>query len=465
MFLCYIVVGVCCLLPNQLACIETTCLFPTTSGYVIHANHFCDEALSFTMGYLDIWSNIIPNETAAIPVIISYWDSHTSPAVYIAVFGVLIAFINCWNIKFYGEFEFVAGTLKMFLVTLLVIVGLVIDLGGAETERLGFHYWKVSPFIPKYTTGNLGKFAAFWKALSSVVYAYGGVQGICLLCGETEYPRRTIYRTGKRVFVRVLSLYLSAVLIVTMIANPRDPKIANSSGNATSSPFVVSIQRAGIKVLPHIINAIVLSSAFSAANLQLLKVSRTLFALAGKKQAPKIFLKVNRHGIPYVGVGFACLFLSLAFMSVSSGSSTVFSWFQNITSSNILISWCLIAFNHIMMTRAMKAQGYSRDMLPYKFKGGQYCSWISLFFSMLFLLTGGFPCFIKGNFEFSELFTAYFVIPLAFCLYVFWKLLKRTKFRKATDVDLKLLFQDVEDKPEPPFPKITGWRMITYLWD
>lgn len=34
-----------------------------------------------------------------------------------------------------------------------------------------------------------------------------------------------------------------------------DPRLLGGTGNAASSPFVIGMQRAGITVLPHIINA------------------------------------------------------------------------------------------------------------------------------------------------------------------------------------------------------------------
>lgn len=463
MLLGYFFVGIVVLF-NQMAICEVSCLMPVTSGYVKHASFFGDEALGFSMGWLDVYSNLLPNELSATAVVMTYWTD-VNPGVFIACFGVFIVAVNCYNIRWYGEIEFFFGCLKILLVTGLIITGVIIDLGGVPgQERLGFHYWKEGAFNEKYTTGGLGQFAAFWKALSSIVYSFGGVQAICLLSGETKHPRRATYRAATRVFTRVFVMYFLTVFVLTLVVSSHDEVIASPTGNAAGSPFVVAMKNAGIRVLPHIINGVVLTSALSAANLQVLKSSRTIYALASKKQAPQIFLKTNKKGLPYIAVAFSCIFIPLAFMSINSASSEVFSWFQSLTSSNILISWCLISFNHILMSRAMKAQGYSRDMLPYKFKLGEFGAWFSLFFLVLFLLTGGFPVFIKGNFVFADFFTAYFVIPLAFVLFTSWKIVKRTKWIPATEVNLEALFQDVKDMPEPPYPKLKGWQWLTLLW-
>lgn len=254
------------------------------------------------------------------------------------------------------------------------------------------------------------------------------------------------------------------VFILSMIVPYDDPVIAKPSGTASASPWVRAISLAGIKVLPHIINAVVLTSALSAANLGIIKASRTLYALASKKQLPKVFLKVNKHGLPYVGVTFASCFLPLAYLSVSNTSTSVFSWFQNISSSAILYNWIVIAVNHIAMHRALKRQGFSRNNLPYTFYGGRYAGFYSLFFSIIFLLTGGFPVFIHGYWDFATFFSAYFVIPLGLVLFVFAKLFFKTEYIRPSEVKLKPLFYDVQNRPEPNFTKLRGWRWLTLLW-
>lgn len=461
MLLAYIFVGL-VVGTSQMCVTECACLMPVTSGYIRHSEHFIDDALGFMMGWTDIYSSLIPNELSAVSVVMRYWTD-LNPAFWITVFGVACVVINSYSVKWYGEVEFVFGILKASLIVILIITGLVIDLGGTG-DRIGFRYWiDPGPFNSLYTVGNLGKFAGFWKALSSVVYSFGGVQSICILAGEAEYPRRAIHKAAKRVFVRVFLLYLLAVFIITLIVPSNNDQIASPTGTASASPFVIAMQ-GHIKVLPHYINAIVCSSAFSAQSLSTIKGSRTLFALAAKGQAPKIFLKVNKKGLPYVAVIFSVSFIPLAYMSVSKGSNVVFSWFQKITSSNLLLNWTVIALNHIFMTRALKAQGYSRNDLPYKFRGTEYASYFSLFFSLLFLITGGFPNFIHGHFDFGDFFGSYFIIPLAIILYVLYKFIKKSKLKKPEEVDLANLFKDVELYPEPEYPKLKGWEYITLLW-
>ncbi|EEQ37775.1 putative dicarboxylic amino acid permease [Clavispora lusitaniae] len=461
--LCYFFIGL-VVLASQMCATETACLMPVTFSYIKHSNHFISQSFGFAVGWTNIYAAIMPSELSAVAVIMTYWSS-LNPAVWVAVFGIVVVATNCYKIRWYGEIEFFFGCLKILLVLGLILIGLIIDLGGVPgQDRIGFRYWKEGAFNWKYFDSDTGRFIAFWKTLNSVVYSYGGVQGIALLAGEVEYPRRAIHRAAKRVFARCFLMYMSTIFVLTLIVSSKDPLIASSTGNAAGSPFVVAIRRAGIKVLPHIINGVVLTSALSATNLGVLQSSRALFALASIGQAPKIFLKTNRKGMPYYALLVSVIFLPLAFMSASHAASTVFSWFQSITSSHLLVNWITISLNHIRMSKAMKVQGYTREDLPYSFPGTTYASWFSLFFSTLLLLTGGFTNFIHGKFYFPSFFSAYFIIPLGIVLGIFWGIVKKSFLIKPEDVDLKTLFDDVKERPEPEYPKLKGWQWLTLLW-
>ncbi|CCH43732.1 dicarboxylic amino acid permease [Wickerhamomyces ciferrii] len=450
---------------NQMALAEVAALMPVTAATIRHLEQFVDPAWGFAYGWIYVYTMVVPGEVSAAALIISYW-SDINQAVWITIVIAIIIAINSYNVRFYGEVEFVFAMIKICLLIGLIIVSIVITAGGAPShETIGFRFWKKSNIFKEYiTTGSLGKFAGFWKTFTVVVYSYGSVQAVPNLAAEVKNPRRTVFTACKRIFYRVSILMLIIVFCLTLIVSSDDPKIANSSGNASSSPFVIAMNNAKIKVLPHIVNAAVLTSAFSAANACIVNTSRALFALAVKHQAPKVFLKTNKHGNPWVGNLFAFALLPLAYMNVSKKAADVFSWFQALGSSNLLLGWILISANHIHLKRAMKAQGIPNERLPHTLRFATPAAWISGIFSFILLLTGGFANFIHGNFQISSFFSSYFVIPLSLCLYFGWKFAKGTRYYRPHEVQLEALFKDAEENPEEPAPKLTGWRWITLLW-
>lgn len=134
--------------------------------------------------------------------------------------------------------------------------------------------------------------------------------------------------------------------------SPSDPSLDLSS-TAAKSPFVIAIKvsseddlnskkflinknkNAGIPALPSVINAALLTSAWSAGCADLFVSSRALYGLASRGQAPRIFLTTRKSdGLPWVAVLFCGSFSLLSFMAASKGEGgTVFGYCKNHTSS------------------------------------------------------------------------------------------------------------------------------------
>lgn len=107
-----------------------------------------------------------------------------------------------------------------------------------------------------------------------------------------------------------------------MIVSSADESLG-SAGDASASPYVVAFENAGIKILPHIINGVILVSAWSAGNSYAYASVRTLYSMALSGRFPKIFTKINRLGLPWVATVLTLAVGALAYLSVSSGASQV----------------------------------------------------------------------------------------------------------------------------------------------
>lgn len=140
-----------------------------------------------------------------------------------------------------------------------------------------------------------------------------------------------------------------------------DPNLGISSGTAQQSPFVIAFERAGIKALPSVINAVLVTSAFSCGLAVVFLASRVLYGLAEDGHAPAAFLRTNRFGSPYLAVAASVILLPLVYLSLGSNSSVAFGWFVNIATVAALISWIVIEVTFLRFFYAMKFQGISRD--------------------------------------------------------------------------------------------------------
>lgn len=160
----------------------------------------------------------------------------------------------------------------------------------------------------------------------NALFAYMGSELVGVTFGEAKNPRKVVPQTIKRTFWRLLIFYVGSVFVIGLIVRADDPDLlaANKrSTSASASPFVVAINRANIKILPDIINASLLMFVMSAANSDLYIGSRTLYALAAEGKAPRIIMRTNRLGVPYVASAICALFCGLAYLTVDSGSKQV----------------------------------------------------------------------------------------------------------------------------------------------
>jgi amino acid transporter len=145
-------------------------------------------------------------------------------------------------------------------------------------------------------------------------------------------PRVSVTKAIKRIFIRIAMFYIVGMLIIGMLVPYDNDQLLQSTGTAASSPFVLAFNLAGIKVLPSIINAGVLTSAFSAANSGLYGTSRQLYGLAIRGQAPKIFAKTTKKGLPIYALILPTAFMALSYMALGAGASTALNWLSNLTS-------------------------------------------------------------------------------------------------------------------------------------
>ncbi|RDL37582.1 uncharacterized protein BP5553_05015 [Venustampulla echinocandica] len=447
---------------------ELSALAPLTGGIIRHAENFVDPALSFAQGWNLIYNYLIglPAEIVAAAVIVQFWSTINS-AIWITIFAVLIIICNVLFVRVYGELEFTFATLKIILIVGLNIMALVITCGGGPDHHpLGFQYWRnPGPFVDFLGyTGSLGHFMGFYTIFSNAVYAYAGVENISLAAAETRAPRRSIPIAAKRIFWRVLLFYVLSIFMVGLVVPSNDENLLTSTGTAAQSPFVIAATRAGIKVVPSIINAVVLTSAWSAANGGLLGGSRTLYGMAREGHAPKIFLRINRMGVPYVGVAFLSLFLCLGYMTTTSSAAIVFGWLQRLVAVAALVNWIIITTVYLRFYYACKKQGIDRSELPWKGPLQPYAAWTSLIACSILLLTGGYIVFIHGFWDPQTFISSYINIPIVLLLYFGYKFIKKTKIIPLADVPIKHFIDFANANPEPPPKPNTGLRRFNFLW-
>ncbi|KAF8956961.1 general amino acid permease 1 [Flammula alnicola] len=448
---------------------------PISGTFPHFAARWVDPALGFATGWNYFYTNAIstPVEITAAVILLTFWDTNAPSshiAGYTAIICVLVCLINIFGVRYFGESEFIFAVIKLTLIIGLLITGLVIDLGGGPNhERIGFRFWKNPGAIARsgLEPNHIGwdRFLAILGVLVQAAFSFQGMELVVIAASETESPRRNIAKAVRRVFYRILVFYILGILMIGMLVAYNDADLLSLQGNntAASSPFVIAIKRSGIRVLPHIVNACIFTSAFSAGNSFLFCSSRVLYGLALRGQAPKIFAYCTKKGLPLAAVLGASAFSFLSFMSVSSGSNTVFNWFVNLSTTGGFTSWFVMNVTYIFFRRGMLAQGYDLTKNSYHNRFQPYIAYWGAGWTLFFILINGFKVF--WAFNASGFFTAYVNIPIFVVLYVGYKVTKRTKFWKPLEMDFVTGIPTPEETetPEVP-PKNFGERVAAIVF-
>ncbi|KAH8089362.1 putative amino acid permease [Filobasidium floriforme] len=442
---------------------EMAAVIPTAGGFPHFAARFIDPALGFALGwnYAVGYALSVASELSACAIIISYW-SDLNAAIWIAILCIPFLVLNMLGVKFYGESEVITASLKVITLVGLIILGLVIDLGGAPSgDRIGFRYWQnpgAMRELPGVGGGAKARFLAFFSAFISAAYSYTGTETVILAAGEASNPSKQIPRAAKRVMYRIIIFYVLGVLIIGMIVPFNEPRLLGGSDNAASSPWVIAIEKAGIKVLPHIINAVILTSAWSAGNTYVFTSSRTLYGLALQGHAPKFFTWISKQGVPWTCVLAVWLVSLLSFLSAGSGgAAAAFGWLQNLTALAALNAWATIAYAAARMSQAFKKQGISRDTIPFRAPLSPWVQYFSSFFCSVIILFSGFSVFLNGNWSTSDFFANYISLFLYIAPYIGYKIIKKTKYVRSADADLfSGRLRPEEEFEEKPSTSVVG---------
>ncbi|KIJ21072.1 hypothetical protein PAXINDRAFT_96019 [Paxillus involutus ATCC 200175] len=426
---------------------EMTCFAPIVGTFPHYASRWVDPALGFAAGWNYFYANAItmPVEISGAQLLIGYWDPNPDHQwIYTLVLCLSICLINVFGgVRRFGEVEFVFGFIKLTMITILIVIGLVIDLGGAPNhDRLGFRYWKdPGPFARAglVSDRDLDQFLGFLSVIVQAAFSFQGMEIAAIAAVVTESPRRNVARAIRKTFYRILIFYIFGILIAGMIVPSTDPDLLKpfsdpTQGNVSESPFVIAMKHASIKTVPSVVNAGLVTSAFSAANSFSFAASRILQGLAANRQAPSIF-KITYKDTPIAAVLFTCSFGLLSFMSLSHGAGTVFRWFVNLSTVGGFFGWVTINLTYLYFYQGLKHHNIDRTQFIYRSAFQPWLSIWGLVMCISFILINGFQVFWDFKLQANDFVASYINVPLFFGLYAYWKVTRKTRVRSVEERD------------------------------
>ena len=324
--------------------------------------------------------------------------------------------------------------------------------------------------------GDAGRFLALWGTFVAATFAFLGTELVGVTVGEAQNPRKVIPKAIKLTFWRIVVFYIVSVLLVGMLVPYDSPSLSfatKQTTGASASPFVVAIVEANIRVLPSFLNGCFLIFVFSASNSDLYIATRTLYGLAKEGNAPSIFARTDRRGVPIYALGLSSLIALIAFLNVAQSSTKVFGYFVNLVTIFGLLTWISILISHIYFVRARRAQGVTDTQMPYIAPLGVGGSYGALVFCCVIAVFKNFDVFIHVAsrdaglriFDYRNFITGYLGIPLYLGMILGYKLTHKNSGHTPMTADL-FSGKDIIDREEAEFLalKAAKGRSNTSRW-
>ncbi|KAH3667801.1 hypothetical protein WICMUC_005201 [Wickerhamomyces mucosus] len=408
-----------------------------TGGFNAYTTILVDSSFAFAVSwnYCIQWLCVMPLELVTATMLIKYWTDINADA-WVCIFYVLIVTINFCGSAGYGEAEFLFNTAKTLMIIGFIILCIVLVCGGAgDKVYYGAKYWH-----------NPGAFAYSFKGVCAVfvntAFSLGCTEMLAFSAAEQKNPRRAIPSATKQVFYRIIFLFIIPLFLIGLLVPYNSSDLLGSSGASKthSSPFVIAVS--SVKVVPHIVNAVILLAVLSVGNSALFCASRTLQSLAEQGYAPKYFNYIDRTGKPLRALIFSSVIGLFSFIAAYEKQELVFDWLLSISGLSTLFTWTAIVISHVRFRAAFKVQGYSIAELGYVSKTGIYGSYFAIVINVLILIAqfwiALWPVGEDGKADANNFFQNYLGMVVALVMYFGHKLW--TKNWKlcipASDIDL-----------------------------
>ena len=262
---------------------------------------------------------------SAIAVYMKYWFPDVAGSVWIFLFAALLIYVNATSVNTFGNFEYVFSMIKISAIVIFILLGAYVVIGAEPSSGIGVeNYVNDGGFMP------FG-FWGLWVAIFISLFSFLGTELIAVTAGEAKDPDIAVPKALKATVFRLATFYVLTIGLMLMI-------VPWQSAGIDKSPFVKVMEILNIPGASGIMNFIVLTAALSAMNSQLYASTRMIFSLSEQKQAPALFQKVSRKGVPlralthlYTGHFSGCWCKSSAsgyFICVHDGDFDVRSYFH-----------------------------------------------------------------------------------------------------------------------------------------
>jgi amino acid transporter len=296
---------------------ELGAMFPVSGGMSNYPSYTHGRDVGFLFAWTS-WLAYVVMTPIEIQAILQY-SSHFFPALvisntsalilstygYITAIGIMffVVILNSYGIKTLVEWNKYASIIKFILPSIAIVALLQ---ASPTLNNIQIHLSDRESWVQIFTALSAG----------GVVFAFTGFQNGLVLAGEVKHPQRNIP-------IAILGAVLIGFILYFMLqfsflaAIPQKYLIhgwAALSYPGDSGPLVGLTLILGLGLVATLLMIDAAFSPFGTTLVYTAATSRIVYGMSLNHHLPKIFLKTNRHQIPYVTLYANLLVGALSFL-------------------------------------------------------------------------------------------------------------------------------------------------------
>jgi amino acid transporter len=459
---------------------EMTALMPVNTPMMEFPRRFLDTGIGFATGWMYWFAYVISaaSQIVAASNVIKFqyndlkyggdtsliWTTgeDVDSAVWITVFLIIVVLVNLFPVRYFGELQYVFGSIKIIFITLLIVMMIILETMQPRSDAyyhqpIGTSYWD-SPYsffnpifkvqdsagnTQREITGGTGRFLGVWTICVHVIFAYAGMDTVAIPAAESRTlgDPETMKLASRKISLRIVMLYTLAVFTGSFLVRTDHPFInGQETSVGDSSIFVIAVVEAGIPSAAHFFNAMFLFSALTSGTTDLYVSSRILHSLALQDQTGPEFitrrLRQCYNGVPVKAVFASAAMMLIGYMGTSGGPGQRLNEIASNCTVSYLILYAMICATYLCFfrtlqetredanTSAAQAAKYDRSdpRYPYKSHGQWLKAYYGIASCVILLLFNGIVAFLEEPFDSRSFVASYISIPVFFLLIVAHKI-------------------------------------------
>ncbi|KAK2747294.1 hypothetical protein FQN57_002192 [Myotisia sp. PD_48] len=474
---CYLIMAT--VISAVISCLgEMTALMPVNAPVMEFPRRFVDRGVGFAVGWIYWFAYCILAADQLVAVTNSvkfHYNDNTTylswkvgesvhAAVWITLFLILVTIVNALPVKYYGELEYIFGSIKLIFIVLLIVMMVVLDTMKPRKDAyydqpLGTKYWD-KPYgffntvykvkgddgsVQREFKGSVGTFLGMWTTLINVIFSYVGMDIVAATAAESKSlaDSEAMKMAARKINLRIITLYTLAMLTASFVV-PHDHPFLNGKGQSVGSQsiFVIAVVEAGLPIAAHVFNAMYLFSAFTCAINAMYVASRVLHTLALRDQTGPEWitrrLRVCHLGVPLRTVLATAVVMLVGYMGPTGSPGQRLGELASNCTVSCLIVYATICGTYLCFYRTLddvknygntsEAQAACFDRnhprYPYKSHGQWLKGAYGLVSCVILILFNGIGAFLETPFNIRQFIAAYIALPVFIILIIGYKIRK-----------------------------------------